>query len=149
MHTTQDRDVDLKSDDICHTYDVPPRTWRWLMRTDIDWQSFRTCPPKVSCRSYLIPIKIWWKLQKIILSSIVMLCCHVTSALFMQMKFVTHLDVLWVNFVLAIHAPTSSTSGCNDAMIMSSLRALRAIDRSSAYELTMVSSLNSVRRSSM
>ena len=57
----------------------------------------------------------------------VMLCCQAASAQSRQEKAVSHLDVLKANVALTDNATTLSTSGCKDATIMSSLRALQVI----------------------
>ena len=102
------------------------------MRPDIDWQSFHTCSPKMSCRSYLTPKKIGKGLQNIRFSSMVMLGCQDASMQSRLRKAVSHLDVLGVNLALSDQATTLSTSDCKDATIMSLLWALQAINRSSA-----------------
>ena len=117
---------------VCHLQDGPPRARRRLMRLDIDWQSFHTSYPKVSCRSYLTHKKIVKGLQNIRFPSMVMLGCQAASAQSRLKKTVWQLDVLRVNLALADQATTLSTSGCMDAKIMSLLQALRAINRPSA-----------------
>ena len=66
----------------------------------------------------------------------VMLVCQAAIAQSWLKKAVSHLDELRVNLVLADKATTLSNFGCKDATIMSLLRALRAINSSSAKALT-------------
>ena len=82
-----------------------------------------------SCWSYMTPKKIGRGLLNIRFPSVVFLGCHAASRL---KNVVSHIDELSVNFALVNQAPSLSSSGCKDVMIMSLLRALSAIAKSSA-----------------
>ena len=61
-----------------------------------------------------------------------MLGCQAASAQSRLKKVVSHLDVLWVNLAFSDQVTTLSASGFKDDTIISLLRALRAVNRSSA-----------------
>ena len=119
------------------------------MRPDTNWQTFRTCSPKVSCRSYLTSKEIGRAILNIYCPSMVMLVCQAVSVQFRLKKAVLHLDELTVNLALADHVTTLSSSGCKDATIISIFWALQAINELSTLALTKILSSNSARRSFM
>ena len=65
-----------------------------------------------------------------------MLGCQAASAQSRLKMAVSHLDALRVNLALSDQATTLSTSVCKDAMTMSLLRVLWAINRSSDAVVT-------------
>ena len=74
------------------------------MLPDVDWQSFRTCSPKVSCLSYLTHKKIGSGFQNIRVPSVVTLGCQSTTAQSRLKKAVPHLDELRVNLALSVQS---------------------------------------------
>ena len=121
-----------RQSEVCYPQVVPPRARRRLKRPDIDWQSLHTCSAKVSCLSYLTLKKTGKELQNIRFPSMLMLGCQAASTLSRLKYDVLILDVLRFNLTLSDQAITLSTSGCKDATIMSSLRVIRYVNRSSA-----------------
>ena len=107
---------------------MPPPDRALKSSEEIDAAGYRLVAPSemllnVRCRSNLTPKKIGKGLLNIGLPSMYMLGCQAASEPSRLNKAVSHLDELRVNLSLANQATTSSTSGCEDTMITSLLRA--------------------------